>query len=147
MSDNRGKTLVVEHSSFTIPSIELRCPDDYVAERRNILRRSDSIIFNAAEHGSIAKDNIFYGPYSTISPGVYLFGFNGELDGKLKVDFSCKEGTMVLKTLIINNFLDPVCLVVTKTLEKFEVRGYKTPSLNALRLGSISVETMSFPSA
>ena len=139
--------MVVEHSSFTIPSIELRCPDDYVAERRNILRRGDSIIFNAAEHGSIASDIIFYGPYSTISPGVYLFGFNGDLDGELKVDFACQKGVVVLKTLTIDDFLDPICLAVTKTLAGFEVRGYKTHSLNALKLDSISVEIMSFPSA
>ncbi len=99
-----------------------------------MLRHGDSIVFNAAEHGSIARDIIFYGPYSTISPGVYLFEFNGELDGELKVDFAYQEGAVVLKTLTIDNFLDPVCLTVTKTLEKFEVRGFKTRSLNALKL-------------
>ena len=112
-----------------------------------MLRDGDSIVFNAAEHGSIAKDNIFYGPYSTISPGVYLFAFNGEVEGELKVDFAYQEGATVLKTLTIDNFLDPVCLAVTKTLAKFEVRGFKTPSLNALKLDSISVETIRFPSA
>ena len=139
--------MIVEHSSFTIPSVELSCPNDYVVEGRNILRRGDFIVFNAAEHGSIAQDNIFYGPYSTISPGVYLFGFNGFLDGELKVDFSNQEGAVVLKTLTIDDFLDPICLAVTKTLAGFEVRGYKTHSLNALKLDSISVEIMSFPSA
>ena len=112
-----------------------------------MLRHGDFIVFNAVEHDSIAGDNIFYGPYSTISPGVYLFGFNGELDGELKVDFAYQEGAVVLKTLTIDNFLDPVCLAVTKTLAGFEVRGFKTPSLNALKLVSIFVETMSFPSA
>ena len=102
-------------------------------------------MFNAAEHGSIAQDNIFYGPYSTISPGVYLFGFNGFLDGELKVDFSNQEGAVVLKTMTIDNFLDPVCLAVIKTSPKFEVRGFKTPALNVLKLNSISVETISFP--
>jgi len=78
---------------------------------------------------------------------VYLFGFNGELDGELKVDFACQEGVVVLKTLTIDNFLDPVCLAVTKILTEFEVRGYRTPSLNSLRLESISVETIRFSAA
>ena len=139
--------MIVEHSSFIISSIELRCPDDYIVEGRNTLRHGDSIVFNVAEQGSIAGEIIFYGPYSTLSPGVYLFGFNGELDGELRIDFAYKEGDAVLKTLTIHNFIDPVCLAVTKTLAKFEVRGFKTPSLNALKLESISVESMSFPSA
>ena len=112
-----------------------------------MLRHGDSIVFNSAEHGSIAKDNIFYGPYLTLAPGVYLFGFNGQLDGELNVDFADQEGAAVLKKLTIDNFLDPVCVAVTKTLSKFEVRGFKTPALNALKLDSISVETIRFPSA
>ena len=137
----------VEHSFFTIPSFELVCPNDYIIDGRNILRHGGAIVFNAAEHGSIAKDIIFYGPYSTISPGVHLFGFNGELDGELKVNFAYQEGAAVLKELAIENFLDPVCLAVTKILTEFEVRGYRTPSLNSLRLESISVETIRFSAA
>jgi len=139
-----NKILPVEHSFSTIASVELRCPEDYVVDGRNLLRHGDSIVFNAVEHGLIAKDNIFYGPYSTLPPGVYLFAFNGQLDGELKVDFAYREGAVVLKELAIDNFLDPVCLAVTKTLAGFEVRGYKTPSLNSLKLESISVETIGF---
>jgi len=135
----------IDHSFSIISSIELKCPDDYIVEGRNILRRGDAIMFNSTNHGAIAKANIFYGPYWTLSPGVYLFGFNGELDGELKVDFACQEGVVVLKTLTIDNFLDPVCLAVIKTSPKFEVRGFKTPALNVLKLNSISVETISFP--
>lgn len=137
----------VEHSFFTISPIELSCPDDYVVDGRNMLRHGDSIVFNAGEHGSAATDSIFYGPYLTLAPGVYLFGFNGQLDGELTVDFVVQEGVVVLKKLTINNFLDPVCLAVTRNLTGFEVRGFKTPSLNALTLDSISVETIGFPSA
>ena len=135
-----------EHSFFTIPSIELCCSEDYVVDGRNMLRHGDSIVFDAAEHGSIATDCIFYGPYLTISPGVYLFGFNGHVDGELKVDFSDQHGVVVLKTETIDNFLDPLCLAITKTLAEFEVRGFMTASLTALKLDSISVETISFSS-
>src|SRR5271166_243628 len=142
-----GKILKVEHSFSTIASVELNCPEDYVVDGRNMLRHGDSIVFKAAEHGSVARDLIFYGPYSTLAPGVYLFAFSGQLDGELKVDFAYQKGTVVLKELAIDNFLDPVCLAITKTLTEFEVRGYKTPALNALKLDSISVETIGFPSA
>ena len=64
----------------------------------------------------------------------------------MRVDFADEQGTVVLKTLTINNFLDPVCLVVTTTVSKFEVRGFKTPALGALKLDSILVEAFSFPS-
>jgi hypothetical protein len=94
----------------------------------------------------MAKDCIFFGPYLTISPGVYLFGFNGHVDGELKVDFADQHGVVVLKTETIDNFLDPVCLAITKTLTGFEVRGFTTASLNVLKLDSISVETIGFPS-
>jgi hypothetical protein len=112
-----------------------------------MLRHGDSIMFNATEHRSVTADLIFYGPYSTLAPGVYLFVFNGQLDGELKIDFAYQQGAVVLKTLTLDNFLDPVCLAVTKTLAGFEVRGFKTPALNALKLDSISVETIGFPSA
>jgi hypothetical protein len=139
--------LNVEHSFFAISSIQLWCLDDYVVEGRNTLRHGDSIVFNVREHSSIATDVVFYGPYLTLPPGVCLFSFDGQLDGELKVDFAYLEGAVVLKTLTINNFLEPVCLAVTKTLTKFEVRGFKTPLLNALKLDSIFVETFGFPSA
>jgi hypothetical protein len=111
-----------------------------------MLRHGDSIVFNAAEHGSMTANCIFYGPYLTISPAVYLFGFNGRVDGELKVDFADQHGVVVLKTETIDNFLDPLCLAITKTLTGFEVRGFTTASLNALKLDSISVQTISFPS-
>jgi hypothetical protein len=147
MPITEDKILQVEHSFFTISPSELTCSGEYVVDGRNLLRHGDSIVFNAVEHGVIGTDIIFYGPYLTLSPGVYLFAFSGELDGELKVDFACRKGTVILKELAIDNFRDPLCLAVTKTLAGFAVRGYKTLALNSLKLGSISVETIAFPSA
>lgn len=78
---------------------------------------------------------------------MYLLGFKGELDGELAVDFADQDGTAILKKLTIHNLLDPARLAATKTLEKFEVRGFKTPALNSLRLNIISVELIRFPAA
>ena len=137
----------VEHSFVTILPIELSCREDYIVAGRNTLRHGNTIVFNIAEHGAVTADLIFYGPYSTLSPGVYCFIFSGQLDGELKLDFAHQNGTVVLKELTVDNFLDPVCFAVTKILTDFEVRGYRTPSLNSLRLESISVETIRFSAA
>jgi hypothetical protein len=135
----------VERSTYTISAVNLLCPEDYVVDERNTLRDGDCISYNAARHAATATDIIFYGPYVTLPPGVYLFGFDGEIDGELVVDFADQGGTIILKKLTIDNFLDPACLAVTHTLSKFEVRGFKTPALNTLRLKSISVEAIRFP--
>jgi hypothetical protein len=119
----------VELSAFTITANDLSCPDDYVVNGKNMLRVGNSIAYNSARHAE-SRDNIFYGPYLTLPPSVYLFQFNGELDGDLKIDFAAQEGRTILRTHTIGNFLDPLCLTVTQTLAKFEVRGFSTPSLN-----------------
>jgi hypothetical protein len=126
-----------EHSFFSIHAIELICP--------NVLRCGDSIVYDAAQHTLETTECIFFGPYSTLDPGIHLFGFNGQLEGDLAIDFADQNGTVLLKKLTINSFLDPVCLAVTKALAKFEVRGFNTPLLNSLKLDSISVEVIGFP--
>jgi hypothetical protein len=146
VSRSEEKTLDVERSLHTISAVDLFCPEDYVVDGRNMLRDGDSIVYSGSQHAAAGTDFIFYGPYLTLPPGVYLFGFNGKLDGELAIDFADQEGTVILKKLTIKDLLDPACLAVTKTLAKFEVRGFKTPSLNTLRLDSISVEAIRFPS-
>ena len=134
----------VERPTFTISANDLAFPDDYVVNGRNMLRVGNSIIYNAVRYAG-AIDNIFYGPYLTLPPSVYLFRFNGELDGDLKIDFAAQEGRMIMRTHTIDSFLDPLCLTVTQTMPKFEVRGFRTPSLNALRLDYIAVEAIPVP--
>jgi hypothetical protein len=136
-----GENMEVKRSAFTITANDLTYPDDYVVNGRNMLRIGNSIVYNAARYAE-ARDNIFYGPYLTLPPSVYLFGFNGELDGELKIDFAAQEGRTVLRTHTIASFLDPLCLTVTQTLAKFEVRGFRTRSLNVLRLDYIAVEAI-----
>ena len=109
-----------------------------------MLRVGDSIAYVVARQVADIE-NIFYGPYWTLPPAVYLFWFHGELDGYLKINFADQDGSVILKERMINNFIDPQCLSVTRPLARFEVRGFRTPSLNAVRLDSIAVEAMRFP--
>lgn len=139
-----AENLEVEHSTFTITASDLHCPEQYVSEGRNKLRRGDLIIYDVARY-TAATENIFYGPYWVLPPAVYLFWFNGELDGELKVDFAEQHERIILRERLISDFTHPLCLAVTKNLAEFEVRGFRTSSLNALRLDSIAVEAMRFP--
>ena len=136
----------VERSTFTIMANDLHCPEQYVVEGRNMLRRGDSIIYDTERYVA-AIENIFYGPYWALPPAVYLFWFNGELDGELKIDFAERDGTVTLNGGVLRDFADPLCLAVTQALERFEVRGYRTPALSNLRLDSVAVEAMRFPTS
>jgi hypothetical protein len=82
-----------------------------------------------------------------VPPAVYLFWFHGELDGELKIDFAAHDGTVILKECMLRDFADPLCLAVAQTLERFELRGYRTPALSNLRLDSVAVEAMRFPTS
>jgi hypothetical protein len=136
--------LEVDRSTFTITANDLHCPNEYVSDGRNQLRRGDSIIYDVARYRA-ATENIFYGPYWKLPPAVYLFWLNGELDGKLKIDFADQHGRIILRERLISDFAHPLCIAVTQNLTEFEVRGFRTSSLNALRLDSIAVEAMRFP--
>ena len=136
-----AENLEVEHSNFTITANDLLCPYQYVVDGRNMLHEGDSIAYVVARQVA-DTENIFYGPYWMLPPAVYLFWFHGELDGYLKINFADQDGGVILKERTINNFMDPLCLSVTRTLARFEVRGFRTPSLNAMRLDSIAVEAM-----
>jgi hypothetical protein len=138
--------LEVERSNFTITANDLQCPEQYVVDGRNMLRRGDSIIYDVARY-TAATENIFYGPYWTLPPAVYLFWFNGEVHGELKIDFADRDGGVILKEHLLRDFADPLCMSVTQALERFEVRGYRTPSLNTLRLNSVAVEAIRFPAS
>jgi hypothetical protein len=136
----------VECSIFLITANELHCPYQYVTEGRNTLRRGDSIIYNP-ERYTAATENIFYGPYWTLPPAVYFFWLSGELDGELKINFADHDGGVILKEQFLRDFADPLCIAVTQALERFEVRGYRTPSLKTLRLDAVAVEAIRFPAS
>ena len=133
----------VERSNFTITTHDLQCPEQYVVDGRNMLRRGDSIIYDVARY-TAATENIFYGPYCTLPPAVYLFWFNGEVHGELKIDFADEDGRTILRERLVSAFTEPCCLAVTQTLARFEVRGHRTPSLKRLRLDSVAVEALRF---
>ena len=124
-------------SAFRIAHTKLYCPK--AGPGSPSLRASDALHFDAETHTEPDGAFLFFGPYIPLNPGVYLFAFRGELDGTLLVDFA-HDGGPVLKEVGITGFDQPVCVVVTKPLGNFEVRGRKTAETRTMRLSAIDVE-------
>ena len=82
---------------------------------------------------------LFWGPYIELPAGVYLFQFDGRVEGMLMVDFVCQRGNRQLKAARLTDFSNPVCLVLTRQVEDFEVRGATTKTLRSLTLKLIEV--------
>lgn len=122
---------------FTIAAGELSCHNAYGVGRENALRQDGIIEFDASRHGGVEQPVLFYGPYISVEPGVYLFTCAGELDGNLQIRFTHQSGKPI-KQLAIDSF-DPILLVLTRRVERFEVVGVRTPELKSMKLKSIAV--------
>lgn len=131
-------------SSFIIQSAELRRPSAFIVGGRDLLRDGDSIVYRAGQHSSMADNTLFFGPYIELGSGIYLFTFNGQLDGALSVDFAHECGHVV-KAAMIETFAKPLCIAAARPFKDFEVRGHKTPFLRKLSLDSISVSLVFRP--
>jgi hypothetical protein len=122
---------------FTITAAELLCPDDYSVDGENSLRHPDGIKFDVSRHGEVVQPVLFFGPYISVDPGVYLFTLKGKLEGDLQIDFTHEYGSPI-KHLIVDSF-HPIVLVLTRRLNKFEVVGRRTSELKFVTLESIMV--------
>ena len=126
-------------ATFTIDAATLACHQAYVQGERNALREGSAIAYDADRLGAVAEPMLFYGPYIALEPGVYLVSFRGRVVGDLFVDFAHDHGR-VFKAVTLPDFEQPICLVVTRRLENFEVRGSRTPLLKTLQLEAIAME-------
>jgi glycosyltransferase involved in cell wall biosynthesis len=123
---------------FTIAASELSCHDAYMVPGGNALRSDGAIAFDAIRNAGVAERVLFFGPYLTVEPGVYLFDFEGEVDGHLILRFTHNGGKLI-REVSVDSFAGPVCLPLIGRFESFEVVGVKTPALKSLRLASIGV--------
>lgn len=123
---------------FMIAAAELSCHDAYILDGKNRLRQEDAIAFDARRDGEVAEEVLFYGPYISVDPGIYLFQFEGELDGPLQLRLAHAGGKR-LQELTIDSFGPLLCVVLTSRFDHFEVVGVRTPELKLLRLEAISV--------
>jgi hypothetical protein len=125
--------------SFTITPSDLFCPEAYITDDNSSLRQDDFLEYDCKIHRAISERTVFWGPYIPLDAGVYLFTFHGRLVGDLVINFSCAAGASVLKEVNVNNFDQPICLIITKPVDEFEVRGRKTDTLEHMRVERISI--------
>ena len=122
----------------TITATDLICSADSRVDGAAPLRRR-TIDYSAAAQQGFSGLRLFWGPYIELQAGVYLFQFDGRVEGMLMVDFVCQRGTRQLKVARLTDFCNPVCLVLTRQVEDFEVRGATTKTLRSLSLKLIEV--------
>jgi hypothetical protein len=116
---------------------DLGYPDPY-AGGENAIHRNGVIEYDDRQR-EVDEPVLFFGPYIDLDPAIYLFRFVGELRGMLRVRFTRQSGTPI-KEVTIDNFDEPLCLVLIREVTEFEVVGEKTPSLVSLRIDSIVVD-------
>jgi hypothetical protein len=137
-----GEVTMSRHSPaferrFTIRAAELSRPEAYRPRGEDAPPSGAVIEFDARHQQETDEEVLFYGPYISLDPGIYLFTPEGELDGKLQIRFTHQGGELI-KELAIDSF-GPLVLAVTRKLDAFEVVGMRTPELRSLRLQSIAV--------
>lgn len=130
---------------FTIGALDLRCHDIYLENGQNSLRRSGIIEYERALHETIDQSCLFFGPYVPLLSGICVFTFNGYLDGTLCLNFVHSAGNRTLKSITIDSFDNPFCVVIPESISDLEIQGLKTPDLNAIRLEAISVDHVEVP--
>ncbi len=113
--------------------------DPYAGDGEHAIRCNGVIEYDVGRHGEIDEPVLFFGPYICLDPGVYLFRFNGNLQGQLRVRFAHRCGVPI-KEVTLENFREPLCLVLRQEVTDFEVVAGKTPALRSLQIETIIVD-------
>lgn len=93
--------------------------------------------YTADKFDKVAGSFLFWGPYLDLDAGVYVLDFIGEVEGGLAVEFIHDFGRMRIKRLTLGDFASPACIVLVRSVKKFEIRAIKTPTLKQLKLEGI----------
>ena len=106
---------------------------------RDLADIGGAILFNASLRERIPGKFIFWGPYVGLAAGVYLVTVNGEMAGRMTLDFVCHQASTQLKTVTLEDLSQPVCLVLMQAVKDLEIRALKTPLLRSFALESIDI--------
>ena len=88
-------------------------------EIRKSLLKDGVMKFERAHHGGLAQTDLFFGPYSALSPGNYGIRLVGELTGTLAIRLMSHAN--VLSEASINNLNEPISLTISEPVDAFEV--------------------------
>ena len=112
----------------------------YVSGREHPVRRNGAICFERATDGDVNERVLFFGPYVWLPAGAYAFAFDGEMDGALDIAFTGDEGRRRIADVSVLSFAEPVAIHLREPVDKFEIVGQRTPSLERLIFRGAFVE-------
>ena len=126
---------------LVIPASDLIVSVEYAAaERSRSLYYRSAIRYDRSRDGSVEKDDLFFGPHIWVPAGRYMFHFDGEIDGELRVALTAYTGEMKIANVTMTNFDRPIPVDLLEPVERFEIVGTRTPSLRRLTLRCVFAE-------
>jgi glycosyltransferase involved in cell wall biosynthesis len=131
---------------LTFSASEFNVHDAY-ARRSRPLRHAGAIRYDRALDGEVQQDVLFYGPYVWLPAGRYSFAFDGEIEGELALSFMADTGAEKIAKVSLRSFDEPVVIEFPRSMNKFEIVGSRTPSLERMVLRYVLVGYRAFPQA
>ncbi len=93
----------------------------------------------------MAGSFLFWGPYLDLDAGVYVVKFLGEIEGQFSAEFIHDSGRMRIKQITVDDFEMPACVVLQRSVTRFEIRGIKTRAVERLRLDGVRLNCVYRP--
>ena len=109
-------------------------PDAYGLDGDRPIRHNGAIRYERDAHGAVNENVLFFGPYVPLAAGRYAFAFDGEVSGELELSFTADLGASKLARVSVTRFAEPIIFDLKQPVEKFEIVGRRTPSLERLIL-------------
>ncbi len=127
-------------SVLVLAASDLRVPDAFGLDTERPIRRNGAIRYERDIHGAVGENVLFFGPYVPLPAGRYAFRFDGEVSGELELDFTADLGASKLARVSVTHFDGPIVFDLQEPVEKFEIVGRRTSSLERLLLRGAFVE-------
>ena len=134
----QGAVLTFSSSDFDVPKA-------WVTGRQRSPRHAGAIRFERALDGEIEQEVLFFGPYVWLPAGRYSFAFDGEVEGALAISFAVDESMTKIAKVSLRSFDRPVVFDLPRSVNKFEIIGSRTRSLERLSLRHVLVDYRPFP--
>jgi glycosyltransferase involved in cell wall biosynthesis len=123
----------------TISPEKMRVHEAYGAGARNLLRAGSAIAFRVKDHGRVAEDTLFFGPYFSLEPGDYTIRIDGELQGRLRLRLTQKFASETLVDMVVSSFKETIRLKLTSPAEKFEIVGDRLGDTQSVTLRAVEI--------
>lgn len=139
-AQDRAEDRAASSAVLVLAVSDLLVPDAYGFDGERPIRHNGAIRYEREVHGAVKEDVLFFGPYVPLAAGRYAFAFDGEVSGGLELDFTADLGTSKLARVSVTHFAEPIIFDLKQPVEKFEIVGKRTPSLERLILRGAFIE-------